>query len=84
MKRIPRKKKKTIPNDTPYCYKATSGIIRPKGELPYYHVKRCPFYTNSGYSGYSGYSGHSGYCKLIKCEVIDQVKECGQRLNKKL
>ena len=38
--RIPRKKKKQIPKDTPYCYTPTSDMIYPKDDLPYYKIKR--------------------------------------------
>jgi hypothetical protein len=72
MHRIPRKKKKKIPKDTFYCYTATSGMIYPKDGLPYYTVKKCPYYT--------GIKGVRGHCSLLKCDVFDQVKECGQRL----
>lgn len=73
MKRIPRKLKKLIPKDTFYCYIPTSGMIYPKdGGLPYYNIKTCSFYQ--------WMDGIDGYCKLVKCEVTDQCKGCGERL----
>ena len=95
MNRVPRKKKKLIPKDTPYCYKATSGIIHPEdGGLPYYTTKTCPFYgyikikdiqvkdrppwMDNEYVEESG-EEETSWCKLIKCDIDDQVKECGER-----
>lgn len=69
--RVPRKKKKLIPKDVPYCYTMVSDIIYESGQLPYYKTKTCPFYQYK--------DGLEGYCKLVKCEVMDQVKECGMR-----
>lgn len=75
MARIPRKLKKKIPKDTFYCYTPTSGIIYPKdGGLSYYTTKPCPFYKHK--------DSLFGECKLLKCEVLDQCKECGARLGK--
>lgn len=68
--KIPRKKKKQIPKDTFYCYKSISGMIYPKEGLSYYKIKSCIFYNHI--------KGLEGYCRLLKCEVTDQVKECGE------
>ena len=74
MVRIPRKKKKQIPKDTFYCYTPESGMIYPKEGLPYYKIKPCGFYKHV--------DGLEGYCSLLKCEILDQVKECGEREGK--
>jgi len=73
--KIPRKKKKKIPKDTFYCYEMNNGMIYPEdGSLPYIKIKTCPFYESR--------DGLEGYCRLIKCEIMDQVKECGERYGK--
>ena len=72
--RMPRKSKKKIPKNTFYCYTPLTGMIYEEGKLPYYKIKRCPFYNYV--------NGLEGYCKLLKCEIIDQVKECGVRYGK--
>ena len=69
---IPRKKKKLIPKDTLYCYTPVSDMIYEEGKLPYYKISLCPFYKHI--------EGIEGYCTLIKCEVLDQVKECNSRI----
>lgn len=74
MNRVPRKKKKKIPKDTFYCYTPISKMIYPKDGLPFYRITRCPYYKHV--------SGIEGYCSLLKCEIIDQVKECGERYGK--
>lgn len=74
MDRIPRKKKKQIPKDTPYCYTIKSGWIYPKEGRPYIKTKVCPFYKHI--------EDVTGYCKLIKYEVDDQVKSCEMRQGK--
>jgi len=67
--RIPRKQKKKIPKDTFYCYTPTSGMIYEEGKLPYYKIEPCVFYVHG--------EDYEGHCKLLKCMVMDQVKECG-------
>ena len=67
--KIPRKIKKQIPKNTPYCYVMTSGIIYPETGLSYYNIKTCPFYKFNKDEG--------GYCNLIKYEILDQIKYCG-------
>ena len=62
--RIPRKKKKQIPKNIPYCY--TPGHF--DMETGIYHVKPCPFYEHR--------KGIEGHCRLLKCDVDDQVKSC--------
>lgn len=74
MNRIPRKLKKKIPKDTFYCYTHISGMIYPKDGLPYYKIKKCPFYKHI--------DGLEGYCSLVKHDIIDQVKECDERIGK--
>jgi hypothetical protein len=79
MSRIPRKKKKLIPSNTPYCYEPTgeTGMTyseKYKTNLPYYGIKRCPYYKHI--------DGLEGYCKLMECEVMDQVKECGLKTDR--
>ena len=71
MERVPRKKKKKIPKETFYCYTQTSEIIQPKKGLSYFKIKTCPFYKYI--------DGIAGYCSLVDCEVMDQVKVCGER-----
>lgn len=66
--RIPRKKKKQIPKGV-YCYSPTSGFKELKSGKYGYTIKSCPFYKHI--------KGMSGHCKLLNCETIDQVKECG-------
>lgn len=61
--RIPRKLKKKIPKDTPYCYEPDCEKNKKETGFTYW-IKPCVFYSK-------------GYCKLIKCEIMDQVKSCG-------
>ncbi len=68
MKRIPRKKKKQIPKDIPYCYTP----IKFDMETGIYHTKTCPFYEHKE-------DGLIGHCRLVNCEVWDQVKVCGEK-----
>jgi len=46
----------------------------PKDTFYCYDIKPCKFYTYV--------DGLEGYCSLIKCEITDQVKECGERYGK--
>ena len=71
MSRIPRKKKKKIPKDTPYCYTPLSGMQDLGGGRYGYKIKSCPYYKHV--------DGLDGHCSLLNCEVTDQVKECGER-----
>lgn len=72
--RIPRKKKKQIPKNTPYCY---------------IYGKICPFYTRKSYNEMNPTPSwvdvefleeygdiKSGWCKLVKYEIDDQCKSC--------
>jgi len=78
--RIPRKLKKKIPKGM-YCYEGTSY----QNEV--YHVKNCEFYKNIKVKDKpenqqdeidKGYPNESvGWCKLLKCEIDDQCKNCG-------
>lgn len=70
--RIPRKLKKKIPKNTPYCYSFSKKLNR-KENVFGYHIKPCGFYKYL--------TGIGGCCTLIKCEIDDQVKSCGLRLN---
>lgn len=79
MERIPRKIKNKIPSDTPYCYVPTGeGGVKwsedYKMDVSYYKIKTCPFYEHK--------EDIEGYCKLYKCEIMDQVKECDQKMGK--
>ena len=75
--RIPRKKKKQIPKDTPYCYTSDYKMIYPENNgLPYYKIKCCPFYKNDPTSNIMG------SCRLLNCEIEDQCKSCGQNYPK--
>lgn len=65
--RIPRKSKKKIPNGY-YCYKFLKIINDEKVENVRLRIKPCIFYQHV--------DGLEGYCKLLKCDVIDQVKSC--------
>ena len=66
--KIPRRKKKQIPRGTPYCYTSSGWGHQEEGGL-YLKIKSCPYYIHE--------SGVDGYCKLLRCEIIDQVKDCG-------
>ena len=78
MKRLPRKNKKKIPEGF-YCYTFTGKTSKVWNEeygvwVTAYHTKVCPFYQSG--------DGLFGECKLLNCEVIDQVKECSLKLGK--
>ena len=84
-KRIPRKLKKKIPIGQ-YCYKGIKFDLK----TGVYHIKPCVFY---GYIkiGDMPVEEHMkdwkeefkdemvGWCKLIKSEINDQCKSCGER-----
>ena len=73
--RIPRKQKKKIPKDTPYCYTSDFKMIYPEdGSLPYYKIKCCPYFESTGKI--------EGHCKLLNCGVLDQTKSCGLKYGK--
>lgn len=62
--RIPRKLKKKIPKNTPYCY--LPDYEKNAKEIGWtYWIKPCPFYQPGG------------WCKIIKDEIEDQCKSCG-------
>ena len=66
--RIPRKIKKKIPSGY-YCYNFLKKKINDeKVENTLYRIKPCIFYQHI--------EGLEGYCKLLKCDIIDQVKSC--------
>jgi hypothetical protein len=69
--RIPRKLKKKIPKNTPYCYSPDFKKNESQKELFPYWIKPCTFYTRKYQEGIDG------WCNLIKCEVMDQCKSCG-------
>lgn len=64
--RIPRKKKKQIPKNIPYCY-TPIGYDKKTG---IYHVKICPFWKDIPDDNIFG------TCTLLNCEVEDQCKSC--------
>lgn len=82
--RIPRKLKKKIPSDTPYCYKILSHF---EGG---YNIKTCEFYDyipaidkpihykNEVDIKYPNYK--IGWCNLINCEIDDQCKSCDSKM----
>jgi|TARA_R110000796_G_scaffold742_6_gene2783 hypothetical protein len=59
-----------IPKDTLYCYTPTSKPGMMDDGRWGYTIDSCPFYEHV--------DGLVGHCKLLKCEVMDQVKECGE------
>lgn len=65
--RIPRNNKKQIPKGV-YCYTYLNAIWQ-DGRYKGYKIKPCPFYKHV--------DGLDGYCNLVKCEIVDQVKDCG-------
>ena len=67
--KIPRKLKKKIPKNTPYCYVPDFKKNAQQKELFPYWIKSCPLYQHQ--------EGINGWCRLIKDEVIDQCKSCG-------
>lgn len=67
--RIPRKLKKMIPKNTPYCYNPDFKKNAKQESLFPYWIKPCPFYEHK--------QNIDGWCRLIKCEVLDQCKSCG-------
>ncbi len=66
--RIPRKLKKKIPKNTPYCYVPDFKKNAQQKELFPYWIKSCPFYQQQ--------EGIEGWCRLVKNEVMDQCKSC--------
>ena len=97
MGRIPRKKKKLIPKDTPYCYTPTSGF-KDLGDGRYgFTTKVCPFYSyikikdiplknrpkwmDDEYVAEFG-EKEEAWCRLVKFEIDDQCKSCGERYPK--
>jgi hypothetical protein len=78
MKRVPRKSKKKIPKGY-YCYTFTGEESKVWNEeyktwVTAFHTKVCPFYEN-------GDDGLFGNCRLLKCDVLDQVKSCSIKLD---
>jgi len=92
--RIPRKKKKQIPEGF-YCYKPTSDFKTLKGGGYGFTVKLCPFY---GYVRIEDIPEEdrprwmdaeyvekfaeekTSWCKLIKTDIDDQCKSCSIKL----
>jgi hypothetical protein len=68
--RIPRKLKKKIPKNTPYCYEPDYKKNAQQKSLFPYWIKPCPFYQHTGEEIF-------GWCRIIKNEVMDQCKSCG-------
>jgi hypothetical protein len=67
--KIPRKLKKKVPKNTPYCYVPDFKKNAQQKELFPYWIKTCPFYQYQEVI--------EGWCRLVKCEVMDQCKSCG-------
>lgn len=93
--RIPRKLKKKIPKNTFYCYTPTSGFKELKNGKYGYAIKLCPFYTWMKYKDMYPLpdwvdkefldefsESCNGWCKLGKCEIDDQCKSCGLKIEK--
>ena len=59
--------KDKIPKGTPYCYES-KGWKKSKKDGLYLEIESCPYYKHS--------SGVLGHCILLKCDILDQVKEC--------
>lgn len=63
--KLPRKIKKQIPKNTPYCY---SIDVERNKKTPLidgsYWIRTCKYY-------------YSGVCKKLNCEIEDQIKSCG-------
>lgn len=88
--RIPRKLKKQIPKDTPYCYTPTSNFeIMDDGGYGY-TIKLCPFYSWRKIKDLNPLPDYLdaedilkfgedtvGWCKIVKGEIDDQCKSCG-------
>lgn len=67
--RLPRKLKKKVPKNTPYCYKFKEFLEDGLG----YKITPCPLFTYK-----LDLDGeYIGYCKYLKCEIDDQCKSCG-------
>jgi hypothetical protein len=66
--RIPRRLKKKVPKNTPYCYVPDHKKNAQQKELFPYWIKSCPFYQHQ--------EGIEGWCRLVKSEVMDQCKSC--------
>jgi hypothetical protein len=91
--KIPRKKKKQIPVGM-YCYTPTSGF-KDMGDGQWgFTTKLCPFYSNIKYKDipinqrpkwmddeFIKEFGNKteGWCKLVKTDIMDQCKSCGER-----
>lgn len=69
-----RKILEKIPEDSFYCYKPDkdkNAEDEKKGKCGVYHTKPCKYYKHK--------KGLYGKCMLYKCEIVDQVKDCGLR-----
>lgn len=59
----------------PYCYTFTGETFEKWNEelqtmVPAYKISPCPFYEHV--------EGLQGKCTKYNCEIMDQVKECGE------
>lgn len=86
--RVPRKLKKQIPVGH-YCYKG----IKFDYETGVYHIKSCVFYSYKKIGDIpvdedmkdwkeEFKEERVGWCKLVKCQIDDQCKSCGERYGK--
>ena len=75
--KIPRKKKKQIPKGV-YCYGSVSANPWTNGILGAFGIrtKPCLFYNHI--------DGLEGHCRLLNCEITDQVKDCSINLPKEM
>jgi hypothetical protein len=82
--RLPRKIKKQIPKGM-YCYTATSETKHFEDGSYGYTIKRCSFFTYVKIKDKPEIEEWEKefleedipWCKLVKCEPLDQCKSCG-------
>ncbi len=90
-KRLPRKLKKKIPKG-PYCYELKSkDIMKDLLTKGFYSTRICPFYANIKLKDKPEelkddidleYPEESvGWCKCLRSEIDDQVKNCSYNDN---
>jgi hypothetical protein len=89
--KIPRKKKKQIPEGV-YCYTSTSGFKELSAGKWGYTIKLCDFYSNVKIKELQPQDRPEwikdnedyviSWCKLVKREIDDQCKSCGLKYGK--